>query len=78
MLVIGVFVGSAAWWLMLSFGGAWLRTRLSTTWTSSVGRLNGLLLVALGGVALLQLPDPERAFCPRTFAVSLDQPPVPA
>ena len=22
--------------------------------------------------------DPERAFCPRTFAVSLDQPPVPA
>jgi threonine/homoserine/homoserine lactone efflux protein len=55
ILVLGVFLGSAAWWLMLSYGGAWLGTRLSTTRASSVGRLNGMLLVALGGVALLEL-----------------------
>ena len=55
MLVLGVFLGSAAWWLILSYGGGWLRTRLSTTRASSVGRLNGVLLVALGGVALFEL-----------------------
>jgi threonine/homoserine/homoserine lactone efflux protein len=54
-LVLGVFLGSAAWWLVLSFGGGWLRARLSATRTPSAGRLAGLLLVALGGAALLDL-----------------------
>jgi arginine exporter protein ArgO len=54
-LVVGVFLGSAAWWLMLSFGGAWLRARLSATRTLFFGRIAGVLLVALGRMAVLEL-----------------------
>jgi|WetSurMetagenome_2_1015567.scaffolds.fasta_scaffold410434_2 threonine/homoserine/homoserine lactone efflux protein len=51
MLVCGVFLGSAAWWLTLAGVTALLRTRLSPRVTSLINRLSGAAL--LGFAALL-------------------------
>jgi threonine/homoserine/homoserine lactone efflux protein len=48
LLVAGVFLGSAGWWLMLSSGVALLRSRLDTGWMRVVNRLSGGLILAFG------------------------------
>jgi threonine/homoserine/homoserine lactone efflux protein len=53
-LVLGVFIGSAAWWLLLSGGVGLLREKLSAglwRWTS---RLSGAILLVFGIVAVWQ------------------------
>ncbi len=54
-LVLGVFAGSALWWLVLSIGVGLLRARLRGA-LSWVNRLSGALLAALGAAALLGRP----------------------
>jgi len=52
MLVIGVFAGSAAWWLLLSTGTAMLRSKLSDTSMRLVNHVSGSIIVAFGIYAI--------------------------
>jgi threonine/homoserine/homoserine lactone efflux protein len=47
-LVLGVFTGSALWWIILSCGVGRLRSRLGPGWTRSINRLSGAVLVIFG------------------------------
>lgn len=51
-VVAGVFVGSAAWWLVLSTVTGWLRGRLDTAALIWVNRASGVIIVAFGLFAL--------------------------
>src|SRR5206468_2739337 len=47
-LVAGVFLGSAAWWLLLSTSVAMFRSRLDAAWLKMVNRLSGCVIFAFG------------------------------
>lgn len=51
-LVVGVFAGSAAWWLLLSTGTAMLRSKLSDTSMRLVNHVSGSIIVAFGIYAI--------------------------
>jgi threonine/homoserine/homoserine lactone efflux protein len=53
-LVLGVFVGSAAWWLLLSGGVGLMRERLATGALLWVNRASGAVLVVFGAAAVWQ------------------------
>jgi threonine/homoserine/homoserine lactone efflux protein len=55
ILVAGVFVGSAVWWLLLSSGVALFRSRVDASWMRAINRLSGGVILALGLYALLTL-----------------------
>ena len=52
VVVAGVFLGSLAWWMLLSGGIALARTRLPDSFVTWVSRLSGLVLIAFGAVAI--------------------------
>jgi len=52
LLVVGVFCGSALWWLLLSGSVTLVKTKLNLNW---VNRLSGSMITAFGIVALLSL-----------------------
>jgi threonine/homoserine/homoserine lactone efflux protein len=54
-LVIGVFVGSAIWWLTLSAGVSLVRNRVNASWMRAVNRTSGSVLFAFGIYAFLRL-----------------------
>jgi threonine/homoserine/homoserine lactone efflux protein len=54
LLVLGVFLGSAAWWLILSGGVGLMREKLSTGILHWTNRLSGIVLVAFGIIAVWQ------------------------
>lgn len=54
LLVLGVFLGSAAWWLILSGGVGLVRERLNPAVLRWVNRASGLVLVAFGAAAVWQ------------------------
>lgn len=47
-LVLGVFLGSAFWWLVLSGGVNLVRNRVNTSWMKAVNRVSGALLIGFG------------------------------
>jgi threonine/homoserine/homoserine lactone efflux protein len=51
-LVMGVFVGSAAWWLLLSSGVNLLRSRFNLHRLLWLNRISGLILLGFGIMAL--------------------------
>lgn len=51
VLVVGVFLGSALWWLGLSAVVSWLRTRFNMQALVWVNRLSGVIIIAFGVVA---------------------------
>jgi len=53
LLVLGVFVGSAAWWLVLASAVAAVRTRLTARVFRAVNVVSGVVIVAFGVQALL-------------------------
>ena len=53
-LVVGVFLGSAVWWIILSGVVAIARVRLDRTLLSLCGKLASLTLIALGAYTLLR------------------------
>ena len=53
-LVLGVFVGSAAWWLLLSGGVGLMRERLATGALLWVNRASGAVLLVFGAAAVWQ------------------------
>ena len=55
VLVAGVFVGSAAWWLLLAGGVGLLRRRFDERGLRWVNRLSGALITAFGIAALVGL-----------------------
>lgn len=54
-LVLGVFLGSALWWLLLSGGVSLLRDRFDARARRWVNRLSGAIIAAFGVVALLSV-----------------------
>jgi threonine/homoserine/homoserine lactone efflux protein len=52
LLVAGVFLGSAAWWLALSGMVGFFRERFTPAWMRSVNRIAGLMLCSFGVAAL--------------------------
>lgn len=58
LLVGGVFLGSAAWWLLLSSGVSRLRSRLSSAHVLWVNRGSGVVLIGFAGWALLSFGLP--------------------
>jgi threonine/homoserine/homoserine lactone efflux protein len=54
-LVLGVFLGSALWWLTLSSAVGMLRSRFDLTRLGWVNRISGGLITAFGLAALLSL-----------------------
>lgn len=46
VMVAGVFVGSALWWLVLSIGVGQLRQRFTAAWRRAINRASALLLAA--------------------------------
>ena len=55
VLVLGVFVGSALWWVILSSGVSILRTKLNTQALRWVNRISGAIIITFGVLALLSL-----------------------
>jgi len=56
VMVAGVWLGSALWWLLLSTGVGWLRERFDARWQRLVNRGSALLLAGMGLWQLSQLP----------------------
>jgi threonine/homoserine/homoserine lactone efflux protein len=54
LLVLGVFSGSAAWWLILSGGVGLLRERIASGVLLWVNRASGAVLLVFGAVAVWQ------------------------
>jgi threonine/homoserine/homoserine lactone efflux protein len=55
ILVLGVFTGSAAWWLLLSGGVSLLRSRFDARAMRWVNRVSGIIITVFGARALLSL-----------------------
>jgi putative LysE/RhtB family amino acid efflux pump len=53
-LVIGVLLGSALWWVLLTGIVAQLRRRISPTVTRAIGVVSGLALIGFGILITLQ------------------------
>lgn len=51
-IVLGVFIGSACWWILLSTGVSMFRTRFTPTGLLWVNRISGLIILAFGIAAL--------------------------
>ncbi len=55
VLVLGVFLGSAAWWLLLTGGVGLFRTKFNTQGLLWVNRISGMVITVFGVVALAGL-----------------------
>jgi threonine/homoserine/homoserine lactone efflux protein len=55
LLVLGVFAGSALWWLVLSGGVGLLRNRMRIEWLRWVNIASGLVITGFGLLALASL-----------------------
>ncbi len=55
VLVVGVFSGSALWWLLLSGGVSLLRSRLSARALRWVNRISGTVIAGFGVAVLLSV-----------------------
>lgn len=55
LLVFGVFVGSVAWWLLLSGFSSLLRSRINREMLLWINRIAGLVLLVFGGYLLMEL-----------------------
>ncbi len=58
LLVLGVFMGSAAWWMFLSTGVGLFRTWFNGPRLRWVNRLSGVIIGGFGFLALLSLLQP--------------------
>jgi threonine/homoserine/homoserine lactone efflux protein len=55
LLVLGVFLGSALWWFILTSAVGWLRTRLTGGVLRGMNVLSGMIVAAFGVLALVSL-----------------------
>jgi len=54
-LVIGVFLGSCLWWMILTFGVGQLKQKLNARFREWINRTAGLVLLVFGAWALIRL-----------------------
>jgi threonine/homoserine/homoserine lactone efflux protein len=54
-IVLGVFLGSACWWLILSTGVGIMRSRMKDTWMRAINRVSGAVLFAFGIYAFCRI-----------------------
>lgn len=52
MLTLGVFLGSSAWWLILSYGVALFKNKLNLQNLYWINRLSGIILLTCGLIAI--------------------------
>jgi threonine/homoserine/homoserine lactone efflux protein len=52
LMVLGVFSGSATWWLVLSLGVGFFRERVTPQWMSRINRFSGLIIIIFGILAI--------------------------
>lgn len=57
MLVFGVFVGSALWWLILSLGTGFFRTKFNPNKLRWVNKISGIIIFGFGLLAFLGLKE---------------------
>lgn len=55
IVVVGVFLGSALWWVILTTGVSLLRTRFTPRWLLWINRCSGIVITFFGIVALVSL-----------------------
>ncbi|MEQ8674079.1 MAG: LysE family transporter [Aggregatilineales bacterium] len=55
LIVLGVFVGSAAWWIFLSTGVSFFRDRFDTRMMGVVNKFSSVIITLFGAYALLSL-----------------------
>ena len=55
ILVLGVFIGSALWWLMLSGGISLFRAKLTPQRLQWINRISGIMIMMFGFMALLSI-----------------------
>jgi threonine/homoserine/homoserine lactone efflux protein len=55
LVVMGVFLGSAVWWVVLTGGVHLLRDRFTALWLLWINRLSGAVIAIFGVLALLSL-----------------------
>ncbi|RQR90156.1 MULTISPECIES: LysE family translocator [unclassified Burkholderia] len=53
LMVVGVFLGSATWWLCLSSATAALRTKMSLTFMHRLSRMSAVVIAAFGAIQLI-------------------------
>jgi len=54
-IVLGVFIGSALWWLLLSGGTNLLRAKLNSSQLVWINRISGLIILGFGLFSLIKL-----------------------
>jgi putative Ca2+/H+ antiporter (TMEM165/GDT1 family) len=57
IVLMGVAMGGALWWLVLSFVISRVKTKLSATTLDRINRWSGIFVAAFGFVLLLQVFD---------------------
>ncbi len=57
ILVFGVFIGSALWWLILSLGTGFFRTKFNPNKLRWVNKISGIIILGFGMLALLILKE---------------------
>lgn len=55
LMVLGVFVGSASWWLLLSGGVSLLRSKFTPAGLRWVNRIAGVIIAGFGVLALISV-----------------------
>jgi len=58
ILVLGVFSGSATWWLILSQGVGYFRSKISLQWMLRINLLAGSVILIFGILALISVLIP--------------------
>ena len=53
LLVLGVFTGSALWWLLLSFGVSLFREKVTSQWMKWINRFSGGIVFTFGIAAVV-------------------------
>jgi len=55
LVVVGVMLGSAAWWVLLSMGAGWLRTRSGPRLLRTINVIAGISILSFGVLQLVSL-----------------------
>jgi len=55
MMVLGVFVGSSLWWLLLTGGASWLKDRFDANKMGWINRIAGVVIVVFGLFSLVNV-----------------------
>ncbi len=55
IIVLGVFIGSALWWCLLTSGVSLLRGKFTRTWLIWINRVSGSIILLFGVIALFSL-----------------------